>query len=103
MGYLEKSKGKMKSLRSNAFEKGLFYVYILECLDGSYYTGYTTDLDKRMLKHKGGEGSKYVRAKGFKGLVYSEECLTKELAMKREYFIKNSSRGYKLELVSGRT
>ena len=91
----------MKSLRSNAFGKGLFYVYILECLDGSYYTGYTTDIAKRVLKHKSGEGSKYVRAKGFKEVVYFEEFSSKELAMKREYFIKNSSREYKLGLISG--
>ena len=78
-----------------------FYVYILECLDGSYYTGYTTDINKRILKHKLGKGSKYVRAKGFKGLVYSEEFLTKELAMKKEYFIKNSTRDYKFMLVKG--
>jgi putative endonuclease len=76
-----------------------FYVYILECLDNSYYTGYTTDIAKRILKHKEGKGSKYVRAKGFKKLVYSEECSTKELAMKREYFIKKSPREYKSELV----
>jgi putative endonuclease len=76
-----------------------FYIYIIECLDGSYYTGYTIDLVERMLKHKLGKGSKYVRAKGFKGLVYSEEFPSKELAMKREYFIKKSSRAYKKELV----
>ncbi|MBT6995141.1 GIY-YIG nuclease family protein [Candidatus Woesearchaeota archaeon] len=77
-----------------------FFVYILECLDGSYYTGYTDDVSKRILKHKSGKGSKYVRAKGFKELVYSEEFSSKELAMKREYFIKNSNRAYKEELVN---
>lgn len=77
-----------------------FYVYMVECLDGSYYTGYTPDLTKRMLKHKSGKGSKYVVAKGFGKLVYFEEFFSKEMAMKREFSIKRASRDYKSELVS---
>jgi putative endonuclease len=76
------------------------YVYILECLDGSYYTGYTPDLGKRVLKHKQRKGAKYTMAKGYKKLVYFEKHLTKEFAMRREFSIKKAPRSYKQELVS---
>ena len=46
-------------------------VYILECLDGSYYTGITNNIEKRMNAHKSGKGSKYIKAKGFGHLICS--------------------------------
>ena len=76
------------------------YVYMIECCDGSYYTGYTIDLDKRMKKHKEGKGSKYVKLKGYKKLVYFEKYSDKITAMKREYALKKSPRTYKMDLVS---
>lgn len=75
------------------------YVYMLECCDGSYYTGYTINLDERMKKHKEGKGSKYVKAKGYKKLVYYEEYPDKITAMKREYELKKSSRAHKINLI----
>jgi len=72
---------------------------MVECRDGSYYTGYTIDLDKRMTKHKEGKGSKYVNSKGFKELVYFESYEDKVTAMKREYVLKKSPRYHKKELV----
>ena len=48
------------------------YVYMVECWNGAYYTGYTIDLEKRMKKHKAGKGSKYVKSKGFKKLAYTK-------------------------------
>ena len=75
------------------------YVYMVECQDGSYYTGYTVDLDKRMKKHKEGKGSKYVNSKGFKKLAYSEKYKDKITAMKREYELKKSPRAYKEMLI----
>tara|TARA_Y100000034_G_C6746577_1_gene331618 strand:+ start:293 stop:556 length:264 start_codon:yes stop_codon:yes gene_type:complete len=71
---------------------------MVECWNGAYYTGYTIDLDKRMKKHKEGKGSKYVKSKGFKKLVYFEKYEDKITAMKREYELKKSPRKYKEKL-----
>jgi putative endonuclease len=65
-----------------------WYVYLLECMDGSYYAGVTNDVDKRMKTHSMGKGSKYVYRKGFKELLRCEECKDKSDACKAEYAIK---------------
>jgi len=69
-----------------------YFVYILECKNGSFYTGFTINLIERMEKHKSGKGAKYVRAKGFKKLLYSEKYLDESLARKRENEIKSLDR-----------
>jgi putative endonuclease len=74
----------------------IWCVYILECLDGSYYTGITNDLDKRMKTHEAGKGSKYVRAKGFCKLLSSKNFENKSEASKVEYEIKQLSKDEKL-------
>lgn len=71
-------------------------VYILECLDGSYYTGVTNDLKKRMNAHESGKGSKYVRRKGFSHLIAARVCKSKSDAFKTEYKIKQIPRKKKL-------
>ena len=71
-------------------------VYILECGDGSYYTGVTNDVDKRMKAHAEGRGSKYVYQKGFKKLLRAKPCKDKSDACKCEYAIKQLSRNQKL-------
>jgi len=71
-------------------------VYILECQDGSYYTGITNDLEKRMNAHKSGKGSKYVKRKGFSHLVATKICKNKSDACKEEYQIKQLPRKEKL-------
>jgi len=76
-----------------------FYVYLVECKDGSYYCGYTPDLKKRMEQHKNAKASKYTSSKGFKRLVYYELHPDKSAAMKREIEIKKSGRIYKENLV----
>lgn len=63
-------------------------VYLLECRDGSFYTGVTNDLEKRLRTHAFGKGSKYVARKGFKRLVAHQECIDKSAALKAEYAIK---------------
>lgn len=63
-------------------------VYILECLDGSYYTGITNDLQKRVEAHKSGKGSKYVASRGFCRVIASKEYMGKSDALKAEYKIK---------------
>jgi len=73
-----------------------WFVYILECCDGSYYTGVTNDLDSRMKVHASGKGSKYVAKKGFKELLRAKPCDDKSDACKAEYCIKKLPRGEKL-------
>jgi putative endonuclease len=76
----------------------MYYVYILECKDGSLYTGITTDVDRRFEEHKKGIGSNYTRARGSKKIVYKEKHKDRSSASKREAEIKKMSRGEKLKL-----
>ncbi len=78
-------------------KKDLWFVYILECGDGSFYTGITNDVDKRMKAHAEGKGSKYVYKKGFKKLLFAKPCGNKSDACKCEYEIKNLPRNQKLD------
>ena len=64
------------------------YTYILECHDGTYYTGWTNNLEKRIKDHNEGKGAKYTKARLPVQLRYYETFETKEEAMKREYAIK---------------
>lgn len=75
----------------------MWFVYVLECRDNSFYTGITTDLDKRMDVHESGRGSKYVARKGFKRLLYAIEAENRSRASKLEYRIKQLQRHEKLE------
>lgn len=73
-----------------------WYVYILECQDGSFYTGVTNDIDARMEAHAIGKGSKYVYKKGFGRLLRVKPCKDKSSAFKSEYEIKQLPRNNKL-------
>lgn len=64
------------------------YTYILKCKDGSYYTGWTNCLEKRIKMHNAGKGAKYTKARRPVELVYFEEFEEKQQAMKREWEIK---------------
>ena len=75
------------------------YVYILRCGDGSLYTGWTNDLEKRVKAHSSGRGAKYTRTHLPVELVYSEQLDTKEAAMSREWHIKRLSHAEKLRLI----
>ncbi len=77
----------------------LFFVYLLECRDGSFYCGQTNDLEKRLDLHNKGVASKYTSRKRPVRLIYSEEYATRSEAMKREYQIKQLTRKEKEELV----
>lgn len=77
----------------------MFYVYFLECRDGSFYCGYTNDLDKRVKNHNKGIGSKYTKKRRPVRLIYSEEYETRASAMKREYALKQLTRKQKEELI----
>jgi putative endonuclease len=74
-------------------------VYILKCgKDKSYYTGYTSDLERRIKEHNSGKGAKYTRARGPVVLQYVEQHDTRKRAMQREREIKKLSRKKKSEL-----
>ena len=77
-----------------------YYTYILECSDGSFYTGYTDDLEARVDCHNSGKGAKYTRGRRPVKLVYYECFDTKSEAMSREYMIKKLTRRRKEELVA---
>ncbi|MBQ5674516.1 MAG: GIY-YIG nuclease family protein, partial [Lachnospiraceae bacterium] len=78
------------------------YTYILECKDGTYYTGWTNNLEKRLKDHNEGKGAKYTRARRPVVLAYYEEFETKEEAMQREYAIKQMKRSEKAALIDGK-
>ena len=76
------------------------YTYILKCADGTYYTGWTTDLEQRLKAHNRGTGAKYTRARLPVTLAYAELYETKSEAMKREAAIKKLSRKEKEALMA---
>ena len=75
------------------------YTYILECKDGSLYTGWTNNLEKRVRDHNEGNGAKYTKARRPVVLAYYEAFETKEEAMRRECAIKRMTRKEKEELI----
>lgn len=77
-----------------------YFVYIVECSDGSFYCGYTSDLEKRLIEHNNGvNGAKYTRSRRPVKLAYSEEFETQPEAMRREHEIKSYTRGKKQTLI----
>jgi len=78
-----------------------WYVYIVECLDNSYYTGMTWNVAIRGEQHLSGLGSKYTAAHGFKRIAYAEEHNNLEVARMREKQIKDWSRKKKEKLING--
>ena len=79
--------------------KVMNYTYILRCSDGTLYTGWTNDLEKRIASHNDGTGGKYTRARRPVELVYHEAFETKQEAMSREWRIKHMSRQDKEKLI----
>lgn len=73
-------------------------VYILECADGTLYTGITTDLERRISEHENGTGAKYTKGRGPFKLFYSESHKNRSEASKRELYIKALDRESKLSL-----
>lgn len=74
-------------------------VYILECRDGTLYTGITDDLQRRLKAHSRGKGAKYTRGRGPLTLRYQENCEDHSAALRRELQIKALKRNEKLELI----
>lgn len=78
------------------------YTYIVKCKDGSLYTGWTNDLEKRICAHNEGKGAKYTKSRRPVTLVYYETFQTKEEAMSREYHIKRMNKKEKEAMIEGR-
>ncbi|MFB6101657.1 MAG: GIY-YIG nuclease family protein [Haloplanus sp.] len=78
----------------------MHYVYVVECADGTYYTGYTTDVERRVAEHDAGEGAKYTRGRTPVELVHTEGYDTRSAAMRREHEIKSLSRPQKERLLA---
>lgn len=79
------------------------YCYIVECADGTYYTGWTTDPDRRLKMHNKGNGAKYTKMRLPVKLVYVEEQPDRKTAMKREMAIKKMRRQGKRNLIKGKS
>ncbi|NHX34903.1 MULTISPECIES: GIY-YIG nuclease family protein [Halolamina] len=78
----------------------MHYVYVLSCADDTLYTGYTTDVARRVAEHDAGEGAKYTRGRTPVELVHVESFGTRSAAMSREHEIKQLSRTEKEQLVA---
>lgn len=78
---------------------GQNYTYMLRCKDGSYYTGWTNDIKKRLKQHRSGQGAKYTKGRGPLTLVHLEVFDTQSEAMRREIYIKKLKRMDKEALV----
>ena len=76
-----------------------WFVYILNCADGTLYTGITNDLDRRIKAHNAGTASKYTRVRRPVSIVYSEEVETKGNALRRELQIKRLTRSEKMAII----
>ena len=74
-------------------------VYILQCGDGTLYTGVTDDLLHRLEMHRAGKGAKYTRGRSPLTLVYQENAASCSEALKREYRIKQLTRAEKMKLI----
>jgi putative endonuclease len=77
-----------------------YYCYILKCADGTFYTGWTTDPQRRLKQHNTGQGARYTRSRRPVELVYVEDQLDKTSAMKREHIIKKLSHAQKWALIT---
>ena len=75
------------------------YVYVVECKDGTFYTGYTTDIKRRLREHNSGEGAKYTKGRYPVVLKHQELFDSRSRAQKREYQIKQLPRSKKEELI----
>jgi len=99
---LRRMKVKEEQPAPNVTAGAIWCLYILGCCDGSFYTGVTTDIDRRLREHQEGKASRYTRIRRPVVLVYQEECGTRSQSLARECAVKSLSRRRKEELISGR-
>lgn len=81
-------------------EREAYFVYLLLCDDGSYYTGYTNNVALRFERHKKGYGARYTRIRRPEKVVYVEEFKTRGAAIRRELQVKSLTHREKHELIS---
>lgn len=77
----------------------MWTVYMLRCSDGSFYTGITNDLEKRLKRHQSGRGAKYTRCRRPVEVVHTEPAADRRSAMRREIAIKRMTRAAKMRLI----
>lgn len=77
----------------------MYFLYIIKCKDGSFYTGITTDVKRRFGEHKSGKGGHYTRSKGVVKVIYTEQHQNRSSASKREFEIKNMTKEKKIGLI----
>ncbi len=80
---------------------GIYFVYIILCRNGALYTGYTSNLEKRIKDHSNGRGSKYLKGRGPLRLVYAKRCRYYLYAVKEERRIKRLTKEQKQRLIRG--
>jgi putative endonuclease len=76
-----------------------YWVYLLQCADGTLYAGWTTDLERRLSAHNAGRGSRYTRGRRPVSIIYREECASESEARRREIALKRMGRAQKLRLI----
>jgi putative endonuclease len=89
-----------RSSADTAPNAGDHFVYVVECSDGTLYTGYTTDVERRVAEHNDGTGARYTRGRAPVTLVHTEAFDSRSAAMAREYAIKQLRRAQKEALVA---
>jgi putative endonuclease len=95
---MAKNKEETESVKAQE-PNSIHYIYVLECSDGTLYTGYTTDVQRRLEEHNSGQGAKYTRGRRPVKLRHQEAFESRSLAQKREYQIKQLPRSQKEELI----
>jgi putative endonuclease len=78
-----------------------WFVYVVRCRDGSLYTGISTDVEARVVRHNDGSGARYTRSRRPVRLLYVERKRNRSFALRREADIKSLSRAQKLDLIGG--
>jgi len=99
-GRVRRATAKKAKNRKAESAKTSYYVYLLLCDDGSYYTGYTNNVTSRLERHKKGHGARYTRMRKPKRVVHVEKFRTRRAAARRERQIKALTHREKHELVS---
>ena len=87
--------GKTDEMCTREKRSASYYVYLLLCDDGSYYTGYTNNVPSRLERHKKGHGARYTRMRRPKRVIHVEEFKTRRAAMRREQQIKTLTHNQK--------
>lgn len=88
----------LKSLKNNQTDRA-YYTYVVRCADGSYYTGWTCDIQRRLAAHNGRGGARYTRSRQPVTLVWSQAFASQHAAMHWEWEIKQWPRAKKIDLI----